>query len=164
MIQVADNMFTPNEINLFLSEVYHLAYNIKSGDTDDFPSGAAGVVQTDSLLYATIKRAIFKLWPELQEQELYDCHTNCFWPGEHTAFHKDNPADGSVTVIYYCDDNEWNEGGTEILNEDEKTVECILPVPGRIMRMSGNKLHRATSYRNKQRLTIAFKFRPFANE
>ncbi len=160
MIQVADNMFTPNEIKLISKEVMHLPYNIQTGDTDDFPSGAAAIISTDTLMYQAVKRTIFKLWPELQEQELYDCHTNCFWPGENTAFHKDNQVDGSVTVIYYCDDNEWNEGGTEILNEDEKTVECILPIAGRIMRMAGNQLHRATSYRDKQRLTIAFKFRP----
>ena len=161
MIYIADNMFTPNEIDRFYKEVKSLKYSINTQDNDNFSSGASASVPHDSLFYVAIKKAVFKAWPELEEQELYDCHTNCFWPGEYTDFHEDNPVDGSATIIYYCDDNEWNEGGTEVLDEDEKTIECILPVPGRIMRMPGNHLHKATSYRDKQRLTVAFKFRPY---
>ena len=160
MIQIADNIFTENEVELFFREVTNLPYNIKTTDDGAFQSGASSPMQYEMMTYELMLNGITKAWPDLLELELYDCHTNCFWPGEHTQFHRDNQVEGSVTVICYVDSNEFNEGGTEVLFEDKLRVESILPVPGRIMRMPGNQLHRGTSYRDKKRLNVAFKFRP----
>jgi len=160
MIQFVDNLFTKNEVELFYREVKELPYNINTTDDGAFQSGASAPVPYEWKFHDLMLNGIFNAWPELRELDLYDCHTNCFWPGEHTQFHRDNQIEGSVTVICYVDNNEFYEGGTEVLFEDEKRVESILPIPGRIMRMPGNQLHRGTSYRDKKRLNVAFKFRP----
>ena len=55
--------------------------------------------------------------------------------GEFTQFHTDNECEG-LTVLYYCNENEWKDGGTEVLFEDELRVESILPISGFLMRMS----------------------------
>ena len=161
MIQIADNMFTENEIDRFYKDVKDMPYNINTTDDGAFQSGASSSVDKTSVTYELILMGIYKAWPELQNQELYDCHTNCFWPGEHTQFHRDNEVEGSVTVICYVDSNDFNEGGTEVLFEDEGRVESILPKRGRLMRMPGNQLHKGTSYRDKKRLNVAYKFRPW---
>jgi Rps23 Pro-64 3,4-dihydroxylase Tpa1-like proline 4-hydroxylase len=161
MIEVADNMFTENEIVRFETYVRDMPYNINTTDDGNFSSGAASPINMHSVTYKLILLKIYKEWPDLQKLELYDCHSNCFWPGEFTQFHTDNENEGAVTVLYYCNENEWKDGGTEVLFEDELRVESILPISGRLMRMPGNQLHRATSFRDKKRLNLAYKFRPY---
>lgn len=154
-------MFTANEVAMIEKNVRDLPYNINTTDDGNFSSGAASPMPCDTVMYELLLMKIYKAWPDLQQQELYDCHTNCFWPGEFTQFHTDNESEGSVTVLYYCNENEWKDGGTEVLFEDELRVESILPLSGRLMRMPGNQLHRATSFRDKKRLNVAYKFRPY---
>ena len=160
MIQIADNMFTANEIAMIEKSVRDLPYNINTTDDGNFSSGAASPMPIDTIMYEVLKMKIYKAYQSYNNKN-YMIVIQIVFSGEFTQFHTDNECEGSVTVLYYCNENEWKDGGTEVLFEDELRVESILPISGRLMRMLGNQLHRATSFRDKKRLNVAYKFRPY---
>ncbi|MGB0793485.1 MAG: hypothetical protein ACPGTR_08130, partial [Opitutales bacterium] len=71
MIQIADNMFTANEVAMIEKNVRDLPYNINTTDDGNFSSGAASPMPCDTVMYELLLMKIYKAWPDLQQQELY---------------------------------------------------------------------------------------------
>lgn len=86
---------------------------------------------------------------------------NCFAPGENPNFHQDNYDDDSLTCLYYVPLQSWdyNDGGETQFIKDEQIV-GILPIPNRMVYFDSKIWHKATSFKNKWRFTVALKYEP----
>ena len=135
-------------------------YDINCTDDGKHYSGASASMSQHSYVFSKAQSIIDTTIEEIKGLTLYDCHYNVFFEREVTNFHQDNSDENSITLIYYCNATVNKEGGTEIFFGDKNEVTSILPVPGRVMIMRGNCLHRATSFRGSRRFTIAFKYKP----
>ena len=82
-------------------------------------------------------------------------YVNCFAPGENPYFH----IDGShVTFLFYANE-EWNikmHGETQFFIDNE--IYGVLPYPNRMIKFNANIMHRATSFRDRHRFTLAVKY------
>ena len=90
------------------------------------------------------------------QMSLYRSYINCFIPGENPYWHLDGEG---YTCLYYpnMEYNELNEGGeTQFIISNE--IKGILPIPNRMVIFNGLIYHKATSFRNQHRYTIAIKF------
>lgn len=160
MIKIYDDLFDDESISRFLTDIKSQDYHVDVSDNGhDTESGCSSPVSYHSLFYNKMLITIQTSIPEVANLTLTDCYINCFFPREFPNFHVDSDDASAMTLLYYANSNEFNEGGTEIYNSDTHEVRCILPKPGRIVIFSGNYLHRATSFRDKKRFTVAFKYK-----
>jgi hypothetical protein len=98
--------------------------------------------------------------PEISTYQATRMYINCFSPTENPYFHIDSllPDLKSYTCIFYANDKwELDDGG-----ETQFYVNNILygvpPEPNRMVLFDGRIKHRATSFRNRHRFTIAIKY------
>ena len=101
--------------------------------------------------------------------ELHKMRINYFCPAENPYYHVDG-SDG-ITCLYYLGPikvmkQRWtnptynvDDGGeTQFYLSDTESIN-ILPIPNRMSFFDADILHRATSFRNDYRFTIAIKYR-----
>ena len=92
----------------------------------------------------------------VKEMNLYRMYVNCFSPSENPYFHIDG--DDGLTFLYYVDEWKLDDGGeTQFLIDNE--IKGVLPIPNRIVGFDANIWHKATSFRDKHRFTLAIKFK-----
>ena len=76
-------------------------------------------------------------------------------------FHQDNYDEDSLTCLYYVPVESWflDDGGETqfILNEE---MVGVLPFPNRMVYFDSILMHKATSFRNRWRFTVALKYQP----
>jgi hypothetical protein len=60
-------------------------------------------------------------------------------------------------LFYITPKYDYDEGGETQLLIDGNII-GIRPIPSRLLIFDGNVMHKATSYRSKPRLTVAFKY------
>jgi hypothetical protein len=139
---------------------YCLKANYRYGeqDTPDYP--ATGMIHNISgheFVYKLFSRKIEETFDFLQSLKMYRMYVNCFAPGESSYFHIDH--DTGYTLLYYPHfDWSLNDGGETQFYIDEN-LQGILPVPNRLSIFDASILHRATSFRNRHRFTVAIKYR-----
>tara|TARA_B100001778_G_C18194593_1_gene452815 strand:+ start:93 stop:560 length:468 start_codon:yes stop_codon:yes gene_type:complete len=86
---------------------------------------------------------------------LYRMYVNCFAPSENPYFHRDS--DVGLTFLFYINDWKLDDGGeTQFLIDDE--IKGVLPLPNRIVGFDSYIWHKATTFRDKHRFTLAIKF------
>jgi len=99
-------------------------------------------------------------FPEINEYNLTRMYVNCFSPRENPYFHIDsvNENTKSYTCLLYVNDIwDFNDGGeTQFYIND--IIYGILPIPNRMILFDGRIKHKATTFRNKYRFTIALKY------
>ena len=86
---------------------------------------------------------------------LYRMYVNCFAPSECPYSHTDGEG---ITFLYYPQ-HTWDidmGGETQFVIDDE--IKGIFPIPNRLVMFDGNILHRATTFRNRHRFTVAVKY------
>ena len=84
-------------------------------------------------------------------------YINCFAPNENPYFHTDGEG---VTFLHYANDRfDLQEGGETQFYVDEN-IYGVIPIPNRLVMFDGRILHRATSFRNGHRFTVAIKYSP----
>ena len=84
-------------------------------------------------------------------------YINCFVPGENPYYHIDGEG---LTFLYYPNlDWDVQQGGETQFYIDEN-IYGIIPKPNRMVVFDGMILHRATSFRNQHRFTVAIKYSP----
>jgi hypothetical protein len=90
---------------------------------------------------------------------LAEMYVNSFAPTEIPYFHVDiDDYNEGQTFLYYAN-QEWNmnDGGeTQFLIDDE--IYGVLPIPNRMVTFNAKILHRATSFRNRYRFTLAGRY------
>ena len=155
-INIIDNVFTEDDVkqlhNLFMTKPFYY------GETDNDDTPPTGLVQeiTDSSLVNYFALNIHKYFNHLEPGKIYRSYVNLFVPRELPYFHIDGK--NTLTCIIYINPNyDINEGGETQFLLDNKIV-GIQPKSGRAVVFDGSILHRATSFRNFPRLTVALKY------
>jgi Rps23 Pro-64 3,4-dihydroxylase Tpa1-like proline 4-hydroxylase len=99
---------------------------------------------------------------ELDGFELGRMYINCFAPSENPYFHIDSvtPESESFTCLYYTNDT-WNlDDGGETQFYKDNILYGVTPEPNRMVLFDGRIKHKATSFRDRHRFTIALKYFP----
>lgn len=157
MINIFDNFF-PEETAVSVNE-YCKKSLYKYGEVDKTGSPPVGMIcklfETDEF-YNYFNDTIKEKVDLARKLNLYRMYINCFSPGEKPYFHVDNCS--GITCLYYTNLT-WNEddgGETQFLINGE--IYGILPIPNRLVCFDATLLHKATSFRNDYRFTIAAKY------
>jgi hypothetical protein len=99
-------------------------------------------------------------FPEIEDYILTRMYVNCFAPCENPYFHIDSalPDLKSYTCLFYANDK-WNlDDGGETQFYVNNILYGVPPEPNRMVLFDGRIKHRATSFRNRHRFTIALKY------
>ena len=161
MIKVFDNFLTKEDQESILNYCENEAL-YRYGESDDGttpPCGMTHDILEGSLLYDFLKEKTKPVAPD--GCFLYRMYINCFAPKEIPYFHVDG--DSGITFLYYPQfDWEPNDGGETQLYANGD-IHGVAPIPNRLVAFDATILHRATSFRDKWRFTIAIKFENTAN-
>ena len=155
MILIHDNFL--NQEEFYIVDKYATYAPYYYGETD-FPggpvTGLVNIIDKNHQIFNIFHNKTKDLVP--QNMNLYKMYINCFSPSERPYFHRDG--DTGVTFLYYVNgtNNLDNGGETQIVEDD--MIKGILPLHNRMVQFDANILHRATSYRDKHRFTLAVKY------
>jgi hypothetical protein len=129
----------------------HDVYNVVNGNVVSYPN-EINSKKFFNLFESKIKEQFSSF---IEDCSLYRMYINCFSPSENPYFHVDGEG---YTFLYYPDD-EWhlNDGGETQFFVDGSFY-GVAPIPNRMLVFDANLLHRATSFRNRYRFTIAIKY------
>ncbi len=157
IIKVFDNFLLDKDANYVYD--YCLSAKYLYGERDNFdtpPVGMVSELSVQSSVYKLFQNVIDTTISEVVPYNLYRAYINCFAPSENPYFHTDGIS--GLTLLYYPN-KEWEQddnGETQILLNNQ--IVGVLPIPNRLLLFEANLLHRATSFRNKHRFTIALKY------
>ncbi len=107
-------------------------------------------------LFELFSDSIEKKLPEYKSSNITRLYINCFAPSENPYFHTDGK---SGTTFLYYPNLSWDldDGGeTQFFIDGE--LYGVAPIPNRMVCFDANILHKATSFRNKHRFSIAIKY------
>lgn len=154
-IEIIDRFLSKEDFDNVVKYCVDALY--KWGEVDSYnlpPTGMVHEIPETTDLYKLFASGTKKLAPELT---LYRMYINCFAPTENPYFHTDGGA-GDITFLYYPTQF-WNlnDGGeTQFLVDNE--IYGVTPIPNRMVYFNADILHRATSFRDRHRFTIAIKY------
>lgn len=160
-IQVYDQFF---ETRLYF-ELVKFLYNSKQyayGEFDHAYAPAVGLIAdfTDQQIFP-LTNVITKITEKIPNNLHLDrIYCNCFAPNEFPHFHIDSSFEQEKTVLVYISDKEWslNDGGETQFYEDDR-IFGVPPRQNRVIIFNSNILHRATSFHNRHRFTLALKYK-----
>ena len=95
-------------------------------------------------------------FPEYKSKDITRLYINCFAPSEEPYFHTDG--DVGKTFLYYPNES-WDLddcGETQFFIDG--SFYGVAPIPNRMVLFDANLFHKATSFRNKHRFSIAIKY------
>ena len=162
MINIHDNFLSEQNYRFVLNYCYTSSYSYGECDIDpDKPTGMIHEIHKDlsvesekiyNLFDSSIKQNFTSI---IESLNLYRMYINCFAPSENPYFHTDGQG---YTFLYYVNDNwEIDDGGeTQFLINGN--LYGITPIPNRIVYFDGQILHKATSFRDRHRFTVAIKY------
>jgi Rps23 Pro-64 3,4-dihydroxylase Tpa1-like proline 4-hydroxylase len=155
MIQVIDNFLSDEEFNFALRFCMNTSYRYGEADNEHTPpTGMYHAINKTDEIYKLFETKTKTFVPN---HNLYRMYINCFAPSENPYFHTDgNPEE--ITFLYYSNDS-WNiDDGGETQFLINNNIYGILPIPNRLIYFDASILHKATSFRNKHRFSIAIKY------
>ena len=154
MYKIYDDFLKPDEHRSVLEYCFNAEYVY--GETDTATTRPTGVVHEMSggVVHEMFRVKTGKIVPP--GLKLYRMYVNCFSPRELPYFHTDGP--NGVTLLYYPQYN-WklDDGGETQIVVDENIL-GIVPIPNRMVMFDANLQHRATTFRNRHRFTVAIKY------
>ena len=92
----------------------------------------------------------------ISEMRLDRMYINCFAPSENPYFHTDGET--GYTFLYYPQENWKIDDGGETHFLIDESIYGVFPLPNRIVKFDASILHRATSFRDRHRFTVAIKY------
>lgn len=127
----------------------------ESDNGDNYATGMVHDIPETEFVYKLFKKKIADKCPFVSKLKLYRMYINCFAPCENPRFHTDG---NGMTFLYYANvDWDVQQGGeTQFLLDG--SIYGVLPIPNRIVMFDGTILHRATSFRDAHRFTLAIKY------
>jgi hypothetical protein len=153
-IRILDNLITKKEQQTIWNELQTKNYLVGEIDRPGLPpTGSVAELLKEDKTFKIINNKLINF---IDTNKIYRSYINCFFPNENPYFHIDK--DKGTTILYYAnlENYELDEGGeTQFLLEEIKGVR---PIPGRIVLFDSNILHKATSFRSRNRYTVAFKY------
>lgn len=156
-IQTADNVFSSQNRELILDYCESCEYTY--GETDNGvnpPTGMVHNIPEDAKIYKLFKDQIELSVPEVKRMKLYRMYVNCFAPSENPYFHTDG--NSGITFLYYPQEDWQLDDGGETQFYVDGTLYGITPESNRLVMFDARIVHRATSFRNRHRFTIAIKY------
>ena len=156
MIKIEDQFFIREDSDYIFTYCETASYVY--GEVDDYnlpPTGMTHEIKKDSLIYNLFES---KTRPFVSnELSLHRMYVNCFAPSENPYFHTDGDSN-DITFLYYANKT-WNyqEGGeTQFVVDNE--IYGVTPIPNRMIYFDASILHRAITFRNRHRFTVAIKY------
>jgi hypothetical protein len=153
-IKIIDNALPAPIIERIFYTITGLPFYYGEADSlNKPPVGLVCELAADHWIVQSISQVVSDHVNKLQ---LYRSYVNIFTPGENPFFHTDR--DNGLSVLYYPNlSYDINQGGETSFYTDDK-ITGIIPQPGRIVIFPANVLHRANSFRNQHRFSIALKY------
>jgi hypothetical protein len=157
MIKYDDNFLSAEE---HLKVIEHcLSCLYVYGESDDYglpPTGMISQVQARDEIFDMFKTKLKEKCSLLKEMSFYRMYVNCFAPNENPYFHVDGKG---LTFLYYASDVNWDvQDGGETQFHLDGNIYGVSPIPNRLVMFDGMILHRATTFRDRHRFTIAIKY------
>jgi Rps23 Pro-64 3,4-dihydroxylase Tpa1-like proline 4-hydroxylase len=159
-INVYDNFLSKEEYQFILDYCFSASYCY--GESDSPLTKPTGMVHN---VYNTEQIDFFNLFESkikekfssvIESKELYRMYINCFAPSENPYFHTDGEG---YTFLYYANDTWDIDDGGETQFFIDNNLCGITPIPNRLVYFDASILHKATSFRDKHRFTVAVKYR-----
>lgn len=157
MIDYIDNFFKKEDYYNIIMYCVKAPYFYGEKDGNDTPlSGMISDIKKESDIYDIISSNINEKVSCVKNLNLSRMYINCFAPGEKPYFHRDGET--GITCLFYVNpENNINDGGETQFIIDGKSYN-IFPIPNRLCFFDASITHRATSYRDFHRFTIAIKY------
>jgi len=156
-VQTCDNFFSKQDHQTILD--YCLDCDYSYGETDNNthrPTGMVHNIAEQSEIYQLIQTKIEQSIPAISQMKLYRMYVNCFAPSENPYFHTDGET--GITLLYYPQ-TDWNlDDGGETQFYIENNIYGITPVCNRMVMFDAAVKHRATTFRDRHRFTVAIKY------
>ena len=157
MLIVYNDVFTNDKnLELYKTILYNNSFTYGEADRNDTqPTGMVLNLSLDDVLFKEFYDAVIRNHFAVRDLEVQRAYINLFFPNENPYFHNDGNV---ITCLFYITP-EYNidEGGeTQFLIDDN--IVGIKAKPARLVVFDGKIVHRATSFRNYPRITVALKF------
>ena len=161
-LNFVDNFFSEKEQQLIAD--YVIGCNYTFGEVDEVdtpPTGMIHNIPETEFIYKLFRKRINEKIEMVRELKLYRMYVNCFSPSENPYFHQDGEG---LTFLYYPN-FEWNmQWGGETQFMVNGNINGVVPIPNRMVFFDGMIWHRATSFRDQHRFTVAIKYQPHLNK
>jgi Rps23 Pro-64 3,4-dihydroxylase Tpa1-like proline 4-hydroxylase len=155
MIKVYDDFLNLEQHQNVLNYCERASYIYGETDNDlTPPTGVTHDIPEGIMVHEVFRAKIKKIIPE--GLSFYRMYINCFSPREIPYFHTDGS--NGVTLLYYPQ-YDWkpDDGGeTQIFVDDN--IHGVVPISNRMLMFDARMLHRATTFRDRHRFTIAIKY------
>ena len=131
-------------------------YYGEKDNSSNRPTGMISEISKESSIFKIFEQSIDKKVKEIKNLSIYRMYVNCFAPEENSFYHTDGET--GITCLFYVNQNyNVNSGGeTQFIVKD--TGINILPIPNRLAFFDASILHKATSFKDKHRFTVAIKY------
>ena len=156
-IQTSDNFFNKRDQNMVISYCNSCSYTYGEVDNQNTPpTGMVHNISESEKIYSLFESKLSTV-PFIKGMELYRMYVNCFAPSENPYFHTDGE-DGYTFLYYPQKDWKLDDGGeTQFIIDNN--LYGILPEPNRMIMFEANIPHRATTFRDRYRFTVAIKYK-----
>ena len=156
-IEIINNFFPEEEYNIILNYCLNSSYTYGEYDNDDTPlSGMIHDIPKSSFVYELFQKKLGDEFSIISEMRLDRMYINCFAPSENPYFHTDGET--GYTFLYYPQENWKIDDGGETHFLIDESIYGVFPLPNRIVKFDASILHRATSFRDRHRFTVAIKY------
>jgi hypothetical protein len=184
MIDVADDFLSQEELSFVVKYCVDAPYYYGEADNSDTP--VTGMVHNiwfdgmneDELLgerkpgggvddstidtkkfYQLFANKIAEKFPECDKKYIVRLYINCFAPSENPYFHTDeDPGIDAKTFLFYATPGYDIDDGGETQFVIDGSLYGIPPFQNRLVSFPATILHRATTYRDRYRFTVAIKY------
>jgi hypothetical protein len=166
-VKVVNNFLPDDDFNEILSYCKNATYSYgeidgaeNAGDETFCVGMTHQIFPMNSKIVDLFEKECKNQFPEVEGYIITEMYVNCFAPSENPYFHIDSffPDLKSYTCIFYANDK-WNlddEGETQFYVND--IIYGVPPEPNRMVLFDGRIPHRATSFRNRHRFSVAIKY------
>jgi hypothetical protein len=137
-------------------EVYYYTDTNSLSEISYQVGGGCSKTLNQKRLFDLFSISIEKKLPQYKSKDITRLYINCFAPTENPYFHTDGEV--GTTFLYYPDET-WDIddcGETQFFIDG--SFYGIPPIPNRLISFDANILHKATSFRNQHRFSIAIKY------
>lgn len=157
-ISISNNFLSKENHEYVLNYCYSSGYSYGEVD-DDYspPTGMVYNIEPDEKIYSIFSQRIDESCPETHRFNLQRMYINCFAPSENPYFHTDSKQEGYTFLYYPQPDWKLDDGGETQFYFDGNLY-GITPEENRMVMFDARMIHRATSFRDRHRFTVAIKY------
>lgn len=155
-IKIIDRFLSKEDFDMVIGYCNEASYHWGEVDADGLPpTGMIHEIPQTENLYQIFASKTQKFVPELYLSRMY---INCFAPTEQPYFHIDGSS-GNVTFLYYPVSSWKLDDGGETQFFLNSEIYGVTPIPNRMVYFDANLPHRATTFRDRHRFTVAVKYK-----